>query len=50
MRNKGFALLLFGIIVSFGVTGGNDWFLISGMVIGLIGLIMVFGDGKEDKK
>lgn len=50
LSNKGFALLLFSIILSFGATAGNDWFLIAGMVIGLIGLIMVFCDRKEDKK
>lgn len=44
MKNKGFALLLFGIIIALGgfFYLGLAWII--GIVLGAIGLSMVFGD------
>lgn len=51
LRDKGFALLLFGILIAIeGVV--NSWFWLAGAFVGGVGLALVMGDngkGGNDK-
>lgn len=52
MKDKGYALLLFSIIVSLGICAGLAICWVIGMVVGFVGMVTVFchDDGNHDNK
>lgn len=54
MAKYGFAIMLMGVIVAFGVCFGIDWTWIVGLILGVIGLLIVLfspvsDNGGEEK-
>ena len=49
-NKRGLALLLLGVIVALGATMGIVYFWYIGIVLGIIGVILMFSKTTEDKK